>query len=824
VGNLLLEPGDCGLYPALQYQVRYRRPTVEVEWTTNEPQLTKVVMVDDEPHTFAVVKDLDQTFVPMAEAAADGLPSSALGPKPDNSLLTFEFQIRMTDGGRWSPWSNSTDPFVLAKQPELLLPYEGEIPKVMCSRIARNTLSKDAQLVQYTCKWPNFPAEYFLRAPENPELHQLPLPLFQPPPLAYRVNVWAQAAEAPEVLFRQHDLPPQPYPKSLETEDDDAAQDKELQVTIVVLPEQSYRVTVEAHFRFLNVDYWTPIFSSDEFFVETVPPPPPPKAPVLTLLPTKNLAEIDGLVVAWPWRADHEDYVLEYSDAPGPKSSDDEVSDRPQGPWKEVGTELVSDETFQELGLQCRVAKIPDVETNFAFLRWRMQASIAALAVVPPHLHVTPASPPIRLMVAEPEAPDVRLTVSEASTRLTLEVNWEAWAQALTHQLSYRVIRVPKRKKRSGRRSTSKDMPGAVIDDGPSGISSAIYDGESKMSMMSMTQGRSDEFNPDMQAQSGASGIPGLSDLVENRPRGVSEAESGAPSVASRRPSKDAAGIQRSSKGDIRRSSSKQHWNLVRVSMYDGGLDDLVPLTAWQELAPMPERSAFHAEESAKRSFNRPIPSTVWNDTLSRYYDYVDAAARDADAGQTTEVENKEPDSEGEEGRSRKFRMQFGHVVEWRVRVADERTWSQWSPSKIQPVVPPMPLVKGQKIELRFSRQDPTIARIAWRVFQLPEGYEHLAVTMEYVVSLNTSDGSSLLELAGRHGQTAEQTRLADRGISLSEKTCGILDFEAGKSEDKIDIKTPEVRIVGQCLHPEARLVNFDAGADIGFEMTVSGI
>ena len=31
--------------------------------------------------------------VPMAEAAADGLPSSALGPKPDNSLLTFEFQV-----------------------------------------------------------------------------------------------------------------------------------------------------------------------------------------------------------------------------------------------------------------------------------------------------------------------------------------------------------------------------------------------------------------------------------------------------------------------------------------------------------------------------------------------------------------------------------------------------------------------------------------------------------------------------------------------------------------------------------------------------------
>ena len=41
--------------------------------------------------------------------------------------------------------------------------------------------------------------------------------------------------------------------------------------------------------------------------------------------------------------------------------------------------------------------------------------------------------------------------------------------------------------------------------------------------------------------------------------------------------------------------------------------------------------------------------------------------------------------------------------------------------------------MKGQNVELRFSRQDPTIARIAWRAFQLPEGYEHLDVTLESV-------------------------------------------------------------------------------------------
>ena len=44
----------------------------------------------------------------------------------------------------------------------------------------------------------------------------------------------------------------------------------------------------------------------------------------------------------------------------------------------------------------------------------------------------------------------------------------------------------------------------------------------------------------------------------------------------------------------------------------------------------------------------------MWNDILGRYYDYVDAAARDADAGQNAEAES--PDSEGDEGRSRKFR------------------------------------------------------------------------------------------------------------------------------------------------------------------------
>ena len=100
---------------------------------------------------------------------------------------------------------------------------------------------------------------------------------------------------------------------------------------------------------------------------------------------------------------------------------------------------------------------------------------------------------------------------------------------------------------------------------------------------------------------------------------------------------------------------------------------------------------------------------------------------------------------------------------------------------------------------------------------------KQLLFSPRYVVSLHTSDGSALLEMAGRHGQAGEQTRLADRGITLSEKTCGILMFESGKKEE-IESRTPEVRIVGQMLHTEAKRVNFDSGDDTGFEMTVSGI
>ena len=62
------------------------------------------------------------------------------------------------------------------------------------------------------------------------------------------------------------------------------------------------------------------------------------------------------------------------------------------------------------------------------------------------------------------------------------------------------------------------------------------------------------------------------------------------------------------------------------------------------------------------------------------------------------------------------------------------------------------------------------------QVFQLSEGLEHLAPTVEYVVTLVTADGSELLALA--QGSKLEQARLEKRGIYFSEKTCGIISFE----------------------------------------------
>merc|ERR1719506_587211 len=121
--------------------------------------------------------------------------------------------------------------------------------------------------------------------------------------------------------------------------------------------------------------------------------------------------------------------------------------------------------------------------------------------------------------------------------RLTLEVSWEAWAQALTHQLSYRVIRVPKRKRRAGRRGTGggvDDTQSSVFD---GGSKQSIFDAESKMSAFSRQNSKELDQPSAIQdgqsgLQDGQSGIPGMADLIQNKPQLSKQKTSEEPGVA----------------------------------------------------------------------------------------------------------------------------------------------------------------------------------------------------------------------------------------------------------------------------------------------------
>lgn len=98
------------------------------------------------------------------------------------------------------------------------------------------------------------------------------------------------------------------------------------------------------------------------------------------------------------------------------------------------------------------------------------------------------------------------------------------------------------------------------------------------------------------------------------------------------------------------------------------------------------------------------------------------------------------------------FRLHFGMLLEFRIRVSDGVLWSNWSPPS-QPggVVPPIPIF-STGVRVDFSRREPTIARVSWGVCELPEDYEHLSSTIEYVVYVTSSESSakSILQ-AGRN-------------------------------------------------------------------------
>jgi len=174
------------------------------------------------------------------------------------------------------------------------------------------------------------------------------------------------------------------------------------------------------------------------------------------------------------------------------------------------------------------------------------------------------------------------------------------------------------------------------------------------------------------------------------------------------------------------------------------------------------------------------------------------------------------------------FRMRWGMLVEWRVRISDGFLWSPWS-SISQPagLVPPIPAFTTH-MHLDFSRWEPTIARLSWGIVSLPPGYEHLDQTVEYVVYME-SDANSARDVLQAGRGTFSPEDLRSKGIRLSEGTCGLvtpidtnhtIETEggiptlSGRAQQRFDLNnlfddSSERRIVGKFSGADAKWINF---------------
>ncbi|CAE8587374.1 unnamed protein product, partial [Polarella glacialis] len=419
-----------------------------------------------------------------------------------------------------------------------------------------------ARMTQFVVSWPNFPPHVF----SEPEVHRMPvleslvktgaLPEYQPPLLVYRLNVWlvgsapdaapimdlpepvpttlkfgsqndldaggvignsAEAASTTasangDVLYRQFDLPPSAFTDVPDGFDGDMPPASSLSwVLPALLPDRTFRCSVEARFQTLTgMEWWTPLMQSGEFVTERVPPPPPPEIAPICELGTPEYQKLASrtvpgssafVVVRWPWSVDgkpldllrNASHVLEYCTStarPGLRDpttkpaataeGETALAGRPLGPWREAKAQQIwfanfeTNKVFHEMPFEARyeanwvpvlvasglyvsgaaaAAAAPSAEEgecDFVHLRWRYRASPADIAVTPAALHFSAATLPVRTRVASPvEAPLWKLGLPDGSSRLGAWLTWHAWSGATRHQFSFRVLHKKRRKRHS---------------------------------------------------------------------------------------------------------------------------------------------------------------------------------------------------------------------------------------------------------------------------------------------------------------------------------------------------------------------------------------
>jgi hypothetical protein len=960
--NIIACEEDKNLDLSMQlHQIRMRRPQTEEDhgWIEAPVSQTRPVVPllsersgRQELHMFDILPLLDD--ISMAQPnKPESLHTQPLGPARDEGVLTYQFSVRVSDGYRWSDWSDPTDPFCFATEPKLVelnaskanvnlnaikgpegsvvaTPSEGSTPPefwphpaledgnateelpvwLSVSKVTKRPdghgpstkeVESDCLLNQFTVSWPNLSSHSYARPDDGAkniirELSQCGLPPYVPAPMLYRLNVWIvggtaspdDTADRPPsskdrdcVLYRTYDLPPAAFPEDGEEDDGRKVSNamKTMSWVIAYLPpDRIYQCTLEGRFRHLNIEWWTPLMRSKEWVSEKIPPPPAPKTLPIRELPTPEYRKLlnrrhpgtTGIVaVQWPWLSEgktidamkNSSHVLEYcesqyrpglrdSSAPRLAYSGEGVEDRPLGPWREakavqiyfahfgkgiVEYELPHESQYEPNWVPILVASgmyldNGEDEATFVHLRWRYKAGPRDLALVPTSLHFGNASGPVRTKVVGPTlAPDFHLDCPARKGKVTSWVKWTAWAGSQRYQFSIRLLKKPTKKRGRGGRKSMGRQGTTVSESGDSESEADAPLGEAEGGLEPIT---------------GWIELPSITD-------GFSFSEHPPPDGEGVRPQEEQL------LADLKRVIPAREWNDLLFRYYDDREEVF-------DMGMLTSRQTDGTESAATGATFNVAGSVAGSEAGGRRPRQqggggtsIDPVKEDERAGEaptrtgmvspassTTESQSGARKSKlrsaasADEGGGalRKFRIQWGMMVEWRVRVCDECLWSNWSPSSVPAgIMPPMPWFTTP-VHITFSRREPTIARIAWGVCALPEEYRHLAPSMEYVVALVTDSQTAKGILQASQG-TSSQAQLRAKGIQLTEGTCGIisaLELQEGEPQrpkfdpNELFSEGSERRVVGQFTMAESKWIDIpgseESRAVTGFEVTVSGL
>jgi len=484
-------------------------------------------------------------------------------------------------------------------------------------------------------------------------------------------------------------------------------------------------------------------------------------------------------------------------------------------------------------------------EPAFVHLRWRYRAGPKELAVMPTPLHFSTASRSVRTRVMPPVGPpEWGLDCPHRTTRIVAWIKWVAWMGAERHQLAFRVLQKPKRKgkhKKSGKtRSGHKDSMIGESTKSESSESEDAGDGDSKSGKRHELGGE-----PDYESVTGWIELPPVKDGLEIK---VPEDEDDDVNDDRNTDHKEEKRLL----AHYNRRLPPGEWNELLFRRYKDDEEEFYDAARMRGGGRSTDaESTVSGRSSQSRASRRGARGSVENvdQALAGGGQNPSGLAGIQEKSRASQSNLSSGASGSRHGRSRhkpgdfgKFRMVFGMVVEWRLRISDGMSWSDWSqPSLKKGLVPPVPEFP-MPVHITFSKREPTIARVKWSICNLPAGYEHLTASIDYVVYL-TSDENTAADVLQAGQGTFSETKLHAKGLKMSEGSCGVVEnFSAAEREEalartgsaapnfdleELFTEASDRRTVGKFSQADARWINFSSeGAEqtTGFELTVSGL